>query len=158
MNSNKYQVGMVLNAVSATLDSQKTHPPERYNESSLMEDMMAAYKFATTEVDRELLKSIAGIGTSRTRDVIIKNFIERGFVIREKKGKIYELKVSLEGRRLLGFLPDPIKDVTLTAKWERALAMIGSGTAKPEHLREKVNSMLTEIVRKALPVKAKVSY
>lgn len=151
MNAKKYAVGMPLHAASATLDVQTTRPPEHYTENTLMDDMMAAYKFATSEADRELLKQIAGIGTSRTRGVIIKGFVDRGFLIRAKKAKLYQLRISPEGRALLAGLPDAIKDVTLTAKWERALELVASGTAKPEQLRAKVNSMLTELVAKLLP-------
>ncbi|WP_371436292.1 DNA topoisomerase [Polaromonas sp.] len=154
MNAKKYTVGMPLSAASATLESQTTRPPEHYTENTLMDDMLAAYKFATNESDRELLKQISGIGTSRTRGVIIKGFVDRGFLVRSKKAKLYQLRIAPEGRALLAGLPDAIKDVTLTAKWERALEMVAAGTAKPEQLRAKVNSMLHELIGKLLPATA----
>lgn len=151
MNAKKFAVGTPLNAASATLESLTTRPPEHYTENVLMDDMLAAYKFATNESDRELLKQISGIGTSRTRGVIIKAFVERGFLIRTKKAKLYQLRISPEGRSLLAGLPADIKDVTLTAKWERALELVASGTVKPEQLRNKVNSMLVDLMAKLLP-------
>lgn len=150
MNASKYSVGQVLNAASATLESGKTTPPERYSEDSLMDDMLGAYKFATNEADRALLKTISGIGTSRTRGVIIQAFIDRGFLIRQKKLKRYELRISPEGRALLEGLPDAIKDVTLTAKWERALDLVAKGVATPEQLSGKIKSMLIELTPKLL--------
>ena len=156
MNAQKYIIGQAINAVSAALETAQTRAPEHYTESSLMDDMMAAYKFAKSENDRELLKQIAGIGTSRTRGVIIKSFVDRGFLAREKKAKLYQLKISVEGRSLLSGLPDAIKDVTLTAKWERALAMVADGSAKPEQLRAKVDAMLVDLIAKLLPVVVKI--
>lgn len=151
MKAGQYAVGQVFKAASASLESAQTRPPEHYTEDSLMDDMMAAYKFATTEADRQLLKQIAGIGTSRTRGTIIKAFVDRGFLVRQKKAKLYQLKISAAGRSLLAGLPDAIKDVTLTAKWERALELVANGTAKPEQLRAKVNEMLESLVSKLLP-------
>lgn len=154
MNAKRFAVGTPLMAASATLEALSTRPPEHYTEDTLMSDMLAAYKFASTDSDRELLKQISGIGTSRTRGVIIKAFVDRGSLIRTKKAKLYQLKISPKGRALLADLPDAIKDVTLTAKWERALEMVASGTAKPEQLRQKVNVMLVDLIAKLLPAPA----
>ena len=154
MNANKYVVGQSLQTASAMLSTEKTRPPEHYSEDSLMDDMLSAYKFATNEDDRALLKTISGIGTSRTRGVVIKGFVDRGFLVREKKNKLYQLRISPEGRALLAGLPDAIKDVTLTAKWERALELVASGTARPDQLQAKVNSMLVDLVGKLLPKQA----
>jgi DNA topoisomerase III len=147
----KYVVGQVVRAATATLETAKTKPPEHYTEATLLDDMMGAYKFATNDQDRELLKQIAGIGTSRTRADIIKSFIDRGFLVREKKVKVFQLKISPAGRTLLAGLPDEIKNVTLTAKWERALEMVATGVAKPELLRSKVDAALVGLVTKLLP-------
>lgn len=150
MNANKYVVGQPLHAATAVLESAKTTAPSRYSEDSLNDDMLAAYKFATSEADRTLLKSISGIGTSRTRGVIIKGFVDRGFLVRQKKGKLYELRISPAGQALLAGLPEGIKDVTLTAKWERALEMVASGAAEPEQLKAKMKSILQDMMGKLL--------
>lgn len=145
-----YAVGQVLNAVGVSLDIAHTKPPARYTEDSLLEDMLSAYKFATNANDRELLKLITGIGTSRTRGTIIKNFVDRGFLLRKKVDKLYQLRVSPEGKALLMALPDAIKDVALTAKWERALGMVRNGDAKPEQLFDKVSIMLQDLMGRLL--------
>lgn len=150
MKKPTYAVGQVLNAAGVALDVAATRPPRRYTEDSLMDDMLSAHKFATSPGDRELLKSIAGIGTSRTRGVIIKNFVERGFLVRKKVDKLYELRSSPEGKALLMALPEAIKDVSLTAKWERALVMVRNGEAKPEQLRDKVSVMLKDLMTRLL--------
>ena len=150
INATHYSVGQPIFAVSARLETAKTKPPEHYTEASLMDDMLGAYKFAKSEDDRALLKQIAGIGTARTRGVIIEAFVKRGFLLRIKKGKSQQLQISPEGRALLAGLPDMIKDVAMTAKWERALVMVAEGKAKPAQLMDKVRSMLNELVPKML--------
>lgn len=147
----KYVVGQVVRAATATLETARTKPPEHYTEATLLDDMLGAYKFATNDQDRALLKQIAGIGTSRTRADIIKSFVDRGFLVREKKAKVFQLKISPSGRVLLEKLPEEIKNVTLTAKWERALEMVATGAAKPEQLRAKVDSALVGLIAKLLP-------
>lgn len=151
MNAKDFAVGQPLRAASVLLDSAQTRPPEPYTENTLMDDMMAAYKFATNEADRELLKQIAGIGTSRTRDVIIEAFVNRGFLVRQKKAKLYQLRISPEGSALLSSLPDLIKDVVLTAKWERALELVADGTARADQLKSKVDGMLKDLMVQLLP-------
>lgn len=146
----QYKVGQVVYAATATLESAQTKPPERYTETTLLDDMMAAYKFATNESDRALLKQIAGIGTSRTRDMIIKNFVDRGFLLRTKKKSAYQLTISSEGKMLLEKLPDELKNVAMTAKWERALQLVADGSAKPEQLKNKVDATLVEMIGKLL--------
>ena len=111
-----------------------------------MNDMLSAHKFAQTPEDREMLKLVAGIGTARTRGSVIEAFVKRGFLTRTKKGKTIELRVTPEGSALLGGLPDVIKDVALTAKWERALGMVADGSAQPEMLEEKIKAILRDMV------------
>ena len=75
-----YQVGRVLNAVSASYEPARTEPPRRYTQSDLLDAMMSAYKFASNDADRAVLKQIAGLGTSRTRESTITGLLNRGFV------------------------------------------------------------------------------
>ena len=144
MNANEYQVGQVLNAVSVSLDLRRTEPPEHYTEDTLLGDMLAAHKFATNEADREMLKQVSGIGTSRTRATVLSNFVKRGFLILQKKGKRHQLRISEAGKQLLQGLPANLKDVAMTAKWERALDMVAKGEVAPEQFRAKVVSILNE--------------
>lgn len=145
-NPLQFQVGQVLNVASARLEAAQTKPPSQYTEASLMNDMLSAHKFAQTPEDREMLKLVAGIGTARTRGSVIEAFVKRGFLARTKKGKTIELRVTPEGSALLGGLPDVIKDVALTAKWERALGMVADGSAQPEMLEEKIKAILRDMV------------
>lgn len=144
MNAHLFKVGQVVHAASASLEAKRTEPPAHYTEDTLLGDMLSAHKFATTEADRQMLKAISGIGTSRTRGVILSNFVKRGFLLRQKKGNRHELRISQDGRRLLQGLPPLLTDVALTAKWEKALEMVAKGQASAEQVRAKVEAVLKE--------------
>lgn len=125
----KLEVGQQLSAAGVTLESGQTKPPSRYDEASLMEDMISAYKFAKTERDRELLQETQGIGTSRTRGPILQNLLKRGFLLSTKKGKRHEITSTPFGKETIGRLPPWLTDVTTTAKWELMLSAIARGEA-----------------------------
>jgi DNA topoisomerase III len=156
LDPSQYKVDQVLQAVGARIETGVTTPPQAYTEDTLIGDMLSAYKFATNEADRALLKQIAGIGTSRTRVTVIENFIKNGFLTRQKKGKLNQLKISTQGRVLLKDAPAELKDVALTAKWERALASVEKGEATADQLKMKVNSILLALVPKLLAEKVNV--
>lgn len=150
MDATLYRVGQVVNAASARLEKAQTKPPAYYTEQSLLDDMCAAYKFAKTDEDRAILRQIAGIGTARTRGTIIEGLVKRGFIERKKVGKSHQLRITPQGRSLLASLPPEMKDVTLTAKWERALAMVAEGKASGEQLIAKVAAVLKQMVPQML--------
>lgn len=145
-NATAYKVGQVLNAASARLETAQTKPPALYTEATLMQDMLAAHKFARSPEEREMLKQVGGIGTARTRGAVIEAAIKRAYFVRNKRGKTIELRVTEEGKKVLAGLPDIAKDVAMTAKWERALGMVAAGKAPPDALREKISEILGKIV------------
>ncbi|WP_298705767.1 DNA topoisomerase [Variovorax gossypii] len=116
-----YHTGAVMFALQAKVEAQRTKPPTPYTEAELMDDMLSAHKFAETEQLREQLKSVQGIGTSRTRGTFISNHIARDFIRRTKKGKNHQLHITEFGTHLLSQLPPSLKSVSLTARWELAL-------------------------------------
>lgn len=146
VDANSYQVGKMVNVASAKVDRAQTKPPPYYTEQSLLDDMCTAHKFAKTDEDRVVLRQIAGIGTARTRGGAIEGLVRRGFVERKKAGKNHHLLITAQGRELLSCLPAEIKDVTMTAKWERALAMVAEGKASGQQLRDKVSAVLRQTV------------
>lgn len=141
-----YVEGQVIGAVAARLDSATTKPPERYSEATLLDAMTGAHRFASSEQDRAILKSIAGIGTSRTRDTVIKNLLDRGFLEKTKEGKKSILKTTLAARQLLAGLPEVTKSVVLSAKWELALRVVAEGRATASQLGDKIDQTLRELI------------
>jgi DNA topoisomerase III len=144
-----YHTGAVMYAVSAKIEAKRTTPPSPYTEDELMDDMMAAHKFGRNAQESEMLKRVQGIGTSRTRDKIISNHVERDMLRRIKKGKKYQLHITDFGSYLLSQLPESLKSVSMTALWELALADIAEGRANSELLKQKISEMVKRLLSEA---------
>lgn len=144
-----YAVGRVLNAVSATYEPGRTEPPRRYTQSDLLDAMMAAYKFASNDADRAVLKQISGLGTSRTREAIITGLLNRGFVESRKSPRERsraDLVPTPAGRAIVEGLPDMLTSVAMTAKWELAFQLIEKGKASAADVDRHLAVMLQNIV------------
>lgn len=148
--SGAYRVGRVVGAVSASYERCETEPPRRYTQSDLIDDMMAAYKFAGTEQERQVLRQIDGLGTSRTRESTITALIERGFLQekRSRRGKA-ELSPTPLARAIVQHLPAMLTSVGTTAKWELAFRLIEQGKAEPEQAQMYLRATLEQIVKDA---------
>jgi DNA topoisomerase-3 len=144
-----YHTGAVMYAVSAKVEAKQTKPPEPYTEDELMDDMIAAHKFGRNDQEREIFKRIKGIGTSRTRDKIVANHVDRCLMRRVKKGKKHQLHITESGSYLLSQLPESLKSVSMTALWELALADIAEGRANPELLKQKISEMVKRLLSEA---------
>lgn len=145
-----YVVGQVYYALGCTVEEKRTKPPEHYTEDELMDDMLNAHKFAKTPEERDRLRQVAGIGTSRTRGGIIKGHVVRGMFERAKKGKGYQLRAAQAAFEILDKLPDMLKSVSMTASWEFGFGMIAKGEVSPAQVRQKIAATVTHYVRQAL--------
>lgn len=145
----KYAVGQVVGAVAARYEASKTKPPERYTESSLIDDMLNAHKFASSDAERRILRETEGLGTSRTREQTITGLINKKLIQSTKKGKSYELISDHFARTVVANLPDYLSGVATTAKWEVAFSMIESGKVPPEAVMAKVHELLAGLVSDA---------
>lgn len=141
-----YTVGQVVGAVAARYESNKTRPPERYTESSLIDDMLNAHKFSASDAERKILRETEGLGTSRTREQTITGLINKKLIHSTKKGKAYELVSDPFARTVVANLPDYLSGVATTAKWEVAFSMIESGKVPPEAVMAKVRELLDGLV------------
>lgn len=98
--------GDVVEAEEFINQEMKTKPPTRLTDSSLI-DAMA--NIASKIQNKELRQSLAnskGIGTPATRDTIIKDVIERGFISIKKKGKLRYLYITDKGKQYINSLSD----------------------------------------------------
>jgi len=102
---------------------QKTKPPARFTDGTLLKAMENIHKFVTDPEQRKILKEGDGIGTSATRAAIIGELKRRTFL--EAKGK--QLISTQLGRGLIDALPDVVKSPSLTAFFERLLKDIEQG-------------------------------
>lgn len=148
--SGAYVVGRVVGAVSARYDRCETEPPRRYTQADLIDDMMAAHKFAPAEQDQKVLRQIDGLGTARTRESTITGLIERGFLEekRTRRGRPEIVPTALL-RTISQHLPPMLTSVVTTAKWELAFRLIEQGKATPEQAVVYLRQTLKQIVEDA---------
>ncbi len=120
--------GSQLSVTRASLTSQKTKPPARFTEATLLTAMENPVKYMESQDKkaRKTLSETGGLGTVATRaDIIEKLF--HSFLI-EKKGN--ELFLTSKGKQLLALVPEDLKKPELTAQWEMKLAEIAKDSQK----------------------------
>jgi len=133
----RFQVGRVVQAKNASYEASRTEPPKRYTQSDLIDAMMAASRFAKSDRDRALLREIAGLGTSRTREAIITNLVDREFLTEGKPSRSrsrVELRPTEAAMTIIESLPEMLTDPATTAKsgagvpdaWSQAKATPGA--------------------------------
>src|SRR3546814_11842001 len=93
--------------------------------------MESAGKFSKNKEEREILRDSKGIGTSRTRDVVISNLVKRNLLEkRKRKGTRREEILSTKmAQAMIGRLPPWLTDVATTARWEMIFGSIEIGRA-----------------------------
>lgn len=116
----KGQVGSCTNSIA---EAKETKPPARYTISTLLNDLTRVAKYIKDpelkalliERDKDNAGEHGGIGTPATRDSIISNLFERGFL--EEKGK--SVISTQTARDFYNILPDIAKYPDMTAVWHQ---------------------------------------
>lgn len=147
-DSSVYQVGQIVGAVSARYTTSRTTAPDRFDMATILDVMLAAYRFAKNDADRKVLQNI-GIGTSRTRLAIIEGLVAKGLLVVERAGKRHVLKPTPFGEELCAKLPSILLDVSLTAKWEVAFGMVERGEVTSEQLVDRTYQLVDQVVELA---------
>ena len=117
---------------------RETTPPPRYTIASLEEDMSRIAKYVVDpeakklliEKDRERTGENGSIGTTATRESIIRTLIKTGFLREEGK----KLISTPKGRALYNAMPDEFRLADTTAKWWVVQEDIKEGKATPDNL------------------------
>jgi DNA topoisomerase-3 len=145
----------------ATATKTETKPQPMYTMATLLNDLTAVAKYVKdpklrkilVEKDKGKAGERGGIGTSATRDELIKTLFTRGFIAEEKTGKKTVIVSTDAGKALYAALPDEAKFPDLTAVWHQDFKEIERGAMKIEEfidkLMEYVNAEVTRI--KAIP-------
>jgi DNA topoisomerase-3 len=144
-----FTVGQVVGAVACRYEKKQTQRPERFTDSTLVDAMLHADRYASTEADRTILRQREGLGTSRTRSPTIETLVAKGYLRLEKRGRRNELISETRARVVCEHLPDFLVDVATTAKWEIAFDLIEQGKASPQQLRAKVEDLVLEAIEAA---------
>lgn len=134
--------------LSLDLEEKETKPPSRYTDGSLIITMEKAGKFIENEELREQIKT-CGIGTSATRSGIIKKLTEIGHIEIHKKTQI--VTPTLKGEAIVTLVRQTAKELlnpSLTASWEKGLAMIEKGETTESVFMEKLHSYIIKSIEK----------
>ncbi|MCG7556065.1 DNA topoisomerase 3 [Pseudoalteromonas sp. Of11M-6] len=121
-------MGVCTNAVT---ENKETKPPARYTIATLLNDLTRVAKYirdpdlkaSLIERDKGNNGEHGGIGTSATRDTIITNLFERGFIIEQGKSIVS----TPTAREFYSLLPDIAKYPDMTAIWHEQQKEIEAG-------------------------------
>ena len=145
-NLPKLNQGDTLRVVNTKIINNKTKPPKRYTEASLLSAMEHPGKFIENEKMREIMDASSGIGTPATRADIIEKLFSANYV--ERRGK--EIFPLSKGIQLINIVPPDLKSPELTAKWEQRLSLISKGQASSDdfiiQMKKFASSLVSTVV------------
>ncbi|MGB9859687.1 MAG: DNA topoisomerase, partial [Moorellaceae bacterium] len=125
--------------------AKQTRPPQRYTEATLLAAMENAGRLVEDKEMADTLKTVGGIGTPATRAAIIERLVQVGYLRREKKNLLPTEKAEI----LIDLVPEEVKSVELTARWEEGLKEIEEGQRDCKEWLEGIKNFTTEVVRMA---------
>lgn len=139
-----------------TVEEKETKPPPRYTVASLKEDMTRISKYVTDpeakrlliEKDKDKEDENGSIGTSATRDLIVSNLIQNGFLEVQKKALVSTPK----GRELYRVMPNEFRLADTTAKWWAIQEDIVEGKANPDDLIASVLDTVKRFLSNPIPL------
>lgn len=139
-DKNRYPILEIKN------EEKETKPPARYTEATLLEAMKNAGRFVDDKHYSDILKSeeVEGIGTGRTRPVILKTLKNRGYY--SVRGKsIYASQMAME---LISLLPKDIfiTSPIMTAMLEEDLKLVEEGRKSKEQHMDETDKKVKEMV------------
>lgn len=115
-NLPKIEKGATFICRAHQLKAQKTTPPERYTEATLLSAMENPAKFIESRDMRAFIGS--GLGTPATRADIIEKLYST-FYMEKTDGK--HIVPTAKGMQLIEIVPKDLKEPLLTAQWEQKL-------------------------------------
>lgn len=123
------------------LKPQKTTPPERYTEATLLSAMENPAKFIENKEMRAFIG--AGLGTPATRADIIDKLYNT-FYMEKPDGK--HIVPTAKGMQLIDIVPADLKEPLLTAEWEQKLEDIRAGKLKKERFIGDIRTYASRLV------------
>jgi DNA topoisomerase-3 len=144
----KVKKGETVVAEEITVVPNKTRPPARFNEATLLSAMESAGKLIEDEELREAM-SAKGLGTPATRAAIIEGLVSENYIQRVGRelhptAKAFSLITLLRGLRV----PE-LTSPELTGDWEFKLRQIEQGRLEREKFMKEIASMTSHIVEQA---------
>lgn len=146
INLFKYKENDIWNPVSSNVNRIETKPKQRYTEDTILTAMENAGMKDFKNIDGV---ERVGLGTGATRAAIIEVLIQRGYVERRKKA----LVPTERGIHLINVVPDMIKDVNMTVKWEEKIADIKKGRLSANIFVREIENYVCDIIKDNYTVK-----
>lgn len=133
------KVGEVFTCLTAKCTKKQTNPPEQYTIDQLLSAMENISRLVEDKKLKEAIKG-SGLGTSSSRDGIIKTIQDSAFVELKQK-KLYPTE---KAKKLMSILPEDIKSPIMTAKMEVELDKIASGKRTEESFIKEIEKNLVK--------------
>jgi len=128
--------------------AQKTRPPARYTEATLLSAMESAGKLIDDEDLREAMKE-KGLGTPATRAATIEGLINEKYMLRDGRELVPTAKAFQLMTLLRGLAIEDLTRPELTGQWEHQLAEMEHGRLSREQFMAEIAKMAERIVKKA---------
>jgi DNA topoisomerase-3 len=130
------------------LDANRTNPPQRYNDASLLAAMETAGKLLDDEALAEAMKE-RGLGTPATRAETIEKLISAHYLTRDRRDLVPTSK-AMDLIRLLEAIPvQELVSPTLTGEWENKLLLMEKGRLSRSDFMRDIKAFTAQIVEKA---------
>ena len=134
--------GESIKLIGAKSVNEKTKPPARFNEATLLSAMENPGRNIADQGLKEAIDNTSGLGTSATRADIIEKLFNTFYM--ERKGK--DLYPTSKGIQLIGLVPEDLKSPELTAKWEQQLQLISKGKANSINFVKDMRNYASKLV------------
>lgn len=140
-----------LKAVRVKAD--KTKPPAKYSDASLLAAMENAGRDLQDEELRESMKS-HGLGTPATRAAMIERLIEVGYAKRNGR----QIEATEKGIQLIAVVPPEIASPETTGRWEKGLSDIASGGLAPDRFLSGIRKLSATLCERAKSAPSSIQF
>ena len=138
----EFHKGDSLENLSVKLITDKTKPPARHTEATLLSAMEHPGKLIDDQKLREVMDLSHGLGTPATRAEIIEKLFNSFYMNRQGK----EIIPTSKGIQLISLVPPELKSPELTAKWEQQLTEISKGRIQSHTFLTGIRGYATQLV------------
>ncbi len=148
--------GASLPLDDAVLKEDRTKPPPRFTEASLLTMMKNVWRHIEDPAIREALRDAKGIGTEATRAGIIETLKKRGYV--RLKGKLFEVQPpGMMVAKQIKTIGLAISDIGFTGLWEQKLSRIEDGTMTYQQFMTEAKTLLREEIDRFKAAKSTIA-
>jgi DNA topoisomerase III len=140
--------GELVRTESVDVLAQKTRPPARYTEATLLSAMESAGKLIDDEDLRDAMKE-KGLGTPATRAATIEGLIAEKYMLRDGRELVPTAKAFQLMTLLRGLAIEDLTKPELTGQWEYQLAEMEHGRLSRDAFMAEIAKMAERIVKKA---------